>query len=70
MPPGGPGVNLDVALRWLVDEVGPGNYACWPTKSFHGDATAFHVRTIEDAARFYAAFPMFELAEGTKAGRG
>ncbi len=63
-------MSLSMALRWLHEEIGPGHHAHWPAESFHGDATAFHVRTIEDAARFYAAFPMFELAEGTKAGRG
>ncbi len=31
-------------------------------------APSVHFRTIEDAARFYAAFPMLNLADGAKPG--
>ena len=68
VPPGGLGLMLADALRWLDTELGPGQWANWPTESAHGNATAFHFRTIEDAARFYAAFPMFMLADATAAG--
>jgi hypothetical protein len=54
-----------MALRWLHEEIGPGHHAHWPAESFHGDATAFHVRTIEDAARLQAAAPLFGLADST-----
>ncbi len=65
MPSDGLGVSLSMALRWLHEEIGPGHHAHWPAESFHGDATAFHVRTIEDAARLQAAAPLFGLADST-----
>lgn len=67
VPPDGLGVMLDQALSWLEEEVGRGNFAQWPVESIGGSATAFHFRAIEDAARFFAAFPMFELADSSEA---
>ena len=69
VPPSGLGQTLSTATRWLNEEVGSSNYANWPIDSLHGQATAFHFRTIEDAARFCAAFPMFSLADGMATGR-
>lgn len=64
VPPDGLGTMLNVANRWLNDELGPHNWAHWPTASWHGDAIAYHFRSLEAASRFLAAFPMFELADG------
>lgn len=65
IPPEGLGTTLTEALLWLSSEVGPGEWAQHPSATLGGEATAFHFRLIGDAARFLAAFPMLELADGT-----
>ena len=53
---GGMGQLYDVVHLWLRDTIGTGNY----------DANAYYFRSIEDTARFLAAFPQLRLADGTR----
>lgn len=74
VPPGGLGQVIDRMGLWLreemgADEAGAPRWAWHAGGHFAGrDATALHFRTIEDAARFRAAFPALELADGVGSG--
>jgi hypothetical protein len=66
IPPGGLGRTIDELHRWLREEVGSTEYA---THSGHGlgvDALCLYLRRPEDLARFLVAFPLLELADGTR----
>ena len=61
----GLGRRLDDIEAWLRAHVGRGGFACHSAVSTGTDALAIHFLNIEDAARFLAAFPDLELANGT-----
>ena len=65
VPSTGLGTMLTDMLLWLSTEVGPGDYAQHPVRSYGGGATAIYFRRIGDAARFIDAFPQLKLADGT-----
>jgi hypothetical protein len=71
VPPGGLGNLVTDADRWLRANLEPGAWAHWPVEAMRGAATAYHFRRLEDAARFFAAFPGLEVADdvGAKDGR-
>jgi hypothetical protein len=52
--------------RWLTKELGAQGYEMHSAGRPRSDATAIYFRTLEDAARFLAAFPMIELADNTR----
>jgi len=60
----GPGRSPQI---WLIENLGDGNAQFWAFRSpFVGDAFALYTRTLKDAAAFLAAFPEFEIADGTE----
>lgn len=63
---GGMGQLYDVVHLWLRDTIGTGNYAVHGFRGYPDDANAYYFRSIEDAARFLAAFPQLRLADGTR----
>lgn len=64
------GLSPDAIHPWLDREIGRGNYAVHAggrvaVQSGLRDKTAFYFRHPDHAARFLAAFPQLELADGT-----
>ena len=66
VPPGGFGRRYMEAYEWLESRVGRSEYAWHGAGEVSGwDACACYFRRPDDAAAFIAAFPDFELADGT-----
>ena len=51
---------------WLLKEIGTGNYAVHSATALGTQASGFYFRTTEAAQSFLLAFPMLELADGTR----
>lgn len=51
--------------RWLIKELGREGHAIHSAGRMGKDCAAVYFKTIEDAARFLAAFPSLELADDT-----
>lgn len=70
-PPGGWLVALGPTREpfdWIRQHLGLGNATIHTWRSPHtGEGHALYCRSVDDAARFLAAFPEFELADGTVA---
>lgn len=56
--------------RWLTKELGSQGYAMHSAGRARSESTAVYFRTLEDAARFLAAFPSLELADDTSPAPG
>lgn len=56
--------------RWLTRELGPHGYALHSAGHARSESAAAYFRTLEDAARFLAAFPSLELADDTSPALG
>ncbi len=65
VPPHGLGGTLTEAHIWLQQELGSREYAQHNQPGLACSTAAFYFRTVEAAERFLAAFPTFELADGT-----
>lgn len=52
--------------RWLIQEVGRGEFATSPRCSVIGDVFEAHFRNVETAQRFRDTFPMLQLADETE----
>lgn len=64
VPPGGLGNLLSEIHIWIRDNMEPDRCKNLPVRAIFQQATAYHFRTLDDAQRFLAAFPMLELADG------
>ena len=62
IPPTGLGRAIEDADRWLLREIGAGNYGQGPASAIGYDASAWHFRSLADAKRFLDAFPELDLA--------
>lgn len=62
VPPEGLGKRLDEMQAWLRSNLPSDAYAVHSARTIGGSAMAVYVLTIDDAARFHAAFPDMPLA--------
>ena len=62
IPPNGLGQLIEEVDRWLLRELGAGNYGQGPASAIGYDASAWHFRSLADAQRFLDAFPELDLA--------
>ena len=65
VPERGMGQDSTKHRSWLVQHLGPGNFANHAATTIAGQATAYYFRDIQSAHDFLSAFPMLVLADAT-----
>jgi hypothetical protein len=56
--------------RWLTKELGPQGHAMYSAGHPRSESTDVYFTTLEEAARFLAAFPSLQLADDTSPAPG